>query len=324
MRKIVPILFFVVVSIPAFAQIPELAKADSMAGLFPHHSLADLKVLSNKLTGPLTTDEGKFRAIFKWVCLNIENDFDAADQNLKKRRTLKDEELKQWTREFSGRTMRILFQQYKTVCTGYAYLVRELARHAGLPCEIVDGYGRNVNSNIGGQGFVNHSWNAVLLNGRWYLADPTWASGAVFAPTRTFIPRFEECYFLADPVLFVRNHYPLNTTWTLLSEPPSLETFLNAPLIYVNAFRYNVHPVLPATFRITATKGEKVSFMLGKSCVVNPANVKFLVGNGVSHTKVPYVESGYSVSHTFSRKGVYAVHFTVDDQYVASYEVTIK
>lgn len=324
MKTFLLVLFFTVAGASVVAQRNEFAKADSIAELFPRHSLTDLKLLSGKLTKSLMTDEGKFRAIYKWVCINIENDYVLAEEILSKRSTLKGAELEKWIRQCSLNSMRTLLRQYRTVCTGYAYLVRELSRHAGIPCEIVDGYGRGIRSNIGGEGFVNHSWNAVLLNGKWYLCDPTWSAGAVSTATRTFIPKFEEGYFMADPTLFVRNHYPLNKTWTLLPDPPSLETFLSAPLIYVNAFKYRVHPASPGTFKITTTKGEKVSFNLVKDSFNETSKVKFLVGSAVANNNVARADSGYRVDHAFSWRGVYAVHFTINDQYVASYEVTVR
>ena len=32
---------------------------------------------------------------------------------------------------------------------------------------------------------------------------------------------------MSDPYEFIKNHYPLDEKWTLLSDPPTFETFLD-------------------------------------------------------------------------------------------------
>jgi transglutaminase/protease-like cytokinesis protein 3 len=111
---------------------------------------------------------------------------------------------------------KVLIDEHKTACTGYAWLLRELCRHAGITCEIVDGYSKRVGSKQGRGELPDHSWNAVLLDGEWYLCDPTWSAGAVDTNNRIFVFRFEERYFLADPNVFKRNHSPLVKNWSLI------------------------------------------------------------------------------------------------------------
>jgi hypothetical protein len=76
----------------------DFRKADSVAALYPDHSLTDLNKLSLKLTAPFSTEQQKFRTIYSWVCNNIENDYEFYVKNKKKREQLKDkpDELAQW------------------------------------------------------------------------------------------------------------------------------------------------------------------------------------------------------------------------------------
>ena len=71
----------------------DFAKADSVAALYPDHSLRDLRTLSHKLTTSLSTEEEKFRALYKWVCDNIANDYSFYAINKSKREKLNQEEL---------------------------------------------------------------------------------------------------------------------------------------------------------------------------------------------------------------------------------------
>lgn len=220
------------------AQIPAYKaatfyKADSVASLYPKHSLANLKSLADKLTQPFTTDIDKFRAIYSWVCTNIENDYGLYEKNTSRRKKLKDrpKELQQWNKKVNPRFFQKLVRQHQTVCTGYAYLVQELSFHAGLTCRIIDGYGRTSKTNVGGPGIANHSWNAIQLTDQWYLCDATWSSGAIDTEQKKFIQQFDDAYFLTPPSLFALNHYPLDSTWLLLKDKPTLQEFLHAPLV---------------------------------------------------------------------------------------------
>lgn len=307
----------------------DFRKADSIAALYPKHSLVNIQVLSDKLTRSLSTEEEKFRAIYKWVCLNIEYDFPVHQMNQEKRKKLKDpEDIKAWNKKISTRVFKTLIDKQRTVCTGYAYLVKELAFHAGITCMVIDGYGRTAQANIRGTGIINHSWNAVQLHDKWYLCDPTWSSGAYDTQQSQYIMKFLDEYFLADPAVFIRNHYPIDEAWMLTEIKPTLHAFLNAPLIYTHAYTFKVEKFLPETFDITAVRGEKVSFQF-RSNSSNPAKAVDMIikGPGILKNFTPFFsqdEGLYIVQHVFKVKGIHAVHILLDGNHVVTYEVRVK
>jgi transglutaminase/protease-like cytokinesis protein 3 len=331
--------FFVILSISVHGQHAfmhtNFQKADSIAALYPRHSLKDLKALSNKLTEPLLTEEEKFRAIYKWVCNNIEYDYSLYIMNKQRKKKVKNQkELNAWNKEFTSRVFKNLLYRQKTICTGFAYLVKELSSYAGFPCVIVDGYGRTVGSNIGGRGDVNHSWNAIQLNKKWYLCDATWSSGAYDAELMKYEKKFNESYFLSDPALFIRNHYPLDSTWTLLNKKPTLDEFLNRPLIYSNAFKYKIGTVYPETFDVTVAKGKTVSFQFtadaGESIETAKLYCKELNTNEIfkpalrtDNTSVQKKYS-YQIDHTFSTRGKHVVHILLNQSFAFTYTVNVR
>src|SRR5690349_16328493 len=102
------VIFLVAISVGQVSgialQIPDFKKADSVAALYPNHSLNNLKILSDKLTQSLETEEEKFRAIYKWVCDNIEYDYPMHQENQRKREKLKSaEEREAWNKKISMR-----------------------------------------------------------------------------------------------------------------------------------------------------------------------------------------------------------------------------
>lgn len=303
-------------------------QADSVAQLYPKYPLNDLKILSDNLTRPFSTDVEKFRSIFKWVCLNIESDYKLLQEYKDKREKLNGEELRNWEKKFSRRVFSMLLDHHRTICTGYAYLVKELAIHAGLNCRIIDGYSRNARTNIGGKGIVNHSWNAIELDGKWYQCDATWSSGIIDGDQRQFMKKYDNAYFLPDPELFNRNHFPIDSQWLLVNDKPTLHEFMNAPLVYVNSFHYDVKPLCPLLFNIEIDRGGNVlfQFMTENGSEFSKATLlvdDFKTDDMFTRDLIDSVEN-YSASHTFLYKGRYAVHVVVDGNHVLSYNVRVK
>jgi transglutaminase/protease-like cytokinesis protein 3 len=190
----------------------DFSKADSIADLHTAHPLKDLKGLADKLTAPLSTDHEKFRAIYKWVCSNIEGDYNLVTLNKRKRARLSGSNLTRWNERFSSMVFETLVHEQKTICTGYAYLIRELSVHAGLYCVMVNGHAKPGGLQATGSRNVNHSWNLVQLNDKWYVCDATWSSGVFNRSTGQFTKKFNDKYFLTDPAVFSLDHDTTITT----------------------------------------------------------------------------------------------------------------
>ncbi len=211
------------------------------------------------------------------------------------------------------------------MCTGYAYLMKALAYHAGLSAVIVDGYGRTAQSNIGAPGYINHSWNAMRIDGQWYFCDATWASGAINTQEGSFVRKFDDVYFMADPSLFVLNHYPSDSTWMLLDEKPTLDQFLNGPLIYSSIHTYQVHPQWPKTFQVSTPKDKVVVFRFSKDNYRAFEKTTLQI-NGATILPKTYTDNAgwQNTEHVFRYKGKYVVHVLMDEHYVVSYNVMVK
>ncbi len=69
----------------------------------------------------------------------------------------------------------------KAVCQGYATLFYAMCRYAGLEVLMVDGIAQN------DDGWGEHAWNLVRIDGYWYQADPTWDSESSVMGYRYFL-----------------------------------------------------------------------------------------------------------------------------------------
>ena len=309
----------------------DFQRADSLAALYDDETLEYLPILAYKLTTHLPTKVEQFRAIYTWVSTNIAYDYWAYLKNKRKREQLQSDSLAlaNWNHSFRLKSFKILLKEQKTVCTGYAYLIRELAMLAGIPCELIDGYGRTVETNVGEPGIVNHSWNAVELNGQWYVCDATWSSGIYSIQENDFKVQYNDGYFLADPILFAKNHYPLDTTWLLFDTPPSLSEFLNAPLIYKDAFTYQMNPIEPREMKNQITRKDEMVFFFKAPDSLSIKDIRIELGSGSpSHIVKPTVirtkEGLLAVKHKFENKGYYDVHLKVGDKDIVTYTVKVK
>jgi hypothetical protein len=318
----------------AFSQREDFANAsfrmaDSIAQLYPGYPLRDIRGLARKLTESLPSDVEKFRAIYLWTCLNVENDYYLFRENQLKRARLKDaEQIRKWNKEFFPRVMETLLKKQKTVCTGYAYLIRELALHAGLSCVMIDGYGRTSQANVGGDDTPNHSWNAVRLNNKWYLCDATWSSGAIDMGKREFSKDYNDTYFLLEPKLFISNHYPMDSSWALSKERPTLLEFLQKPLVYDGALRYNFDHFEPKTFRINAERAKPIvfSFRNNDHQTIDKIELQVHANGTTSVVRKDFWQkddSSVHVEHIFTSKGRLVVHMLVNGAFVSSYSIEV-
>ena len=334
--RFIPIVFFLVGTF-SFGQRSdfeyiEFNRADSIALKHRGASLKNLPVLVYNLTADLKTDVEKFRSIYTWVCTNIENDYGAYQKTAKKRKKLFENQnaLEEWNDSFTPKVFENLLKHKKTSCTGYAYLVQELTTLADINCEIVNGYGRTPTLILDDKSIPNHSWNAVELNDKWYLCDPTWSAGRIVLEDEgpRFEPDYFDAYFLADPKLFAKNHFPLETGWTLQSERPTFKAFLEGPVVYKEAFELNITPLAPGQMYLEVVKNKQQSFTLNTPNAFENESISLVLNNGgsdrVLQPKVTQNQNDYTLQHAFEKSGQYDVHIKVDDTVIATYVVKVK
>ncbi len=218
MRSLRLIMYFVLLKTvlafvtPGFCQAPaapavDYAACDRHALHTPAAEGKSLERLTAYLTEPYGSEPEKVRSIYAWIVNNIRYDHRLAAVPRPKRK------------EVSPKT---ILKIRKAVCAGYADLFAAMCRLAGIESEVVTGYSRHYNfSQERPFARADHAWNAVQLDGQWYLLDATWESKR-YGETGS---RIESDYFLTDPGEFVTDHLPEDPAWQLLPCPISLRDF---------------------------------------------------------------------------------------------------
>ena len=175
----------------------------------PAEQTESVEKLSAYLTSRWEGDRNKAYAIFRWLSFNVAYDADG----------------------FFGRTERksgdaeSVLRHRTAVCAGYANLFDALGKAADLQVHTINGYAK-------GYGFepgqrikeTNHAWNGVLVNGEWFVCEPTWGAGYLGADLM-FHRSPDVSMFLMDPEYAIYSHYPSDEQWQLLEKPISKKEF---------------------------------------------------------------------------------------------------
>ena len=336
LKTLLNILLFII-AFQSYAQISDFnhidfKKADSIALANSDENLYNLPLLAYKLTSELDTEAEQFRAIYFWVTHNISNNYSLFLRNKHQRNRFKNDSIKleDWNYDFKKKLFKKLLKKNTTICTGYAYLVKELAQLANLNCEIVQGYGRVSTTDIDNLNLPNHSWNSIKLDNKWYLCDPTWASGIPDPKSNAFKFQYNDGFFLAEPKLFAINHFPIEKKWWLFEDrTPTFADFLGAPILYGKAYEtLNVHN-FPKQLHQDINISEKVTFDVNTKNPIKTTDVKFLIDNGYNSKMVePYniiiEEYSLKIKHQFKTKGFYDVHLYIKNELVSTYTFKVK
>ncbi|MEL6650513.1 MAG: transglutaminase domain-containing protein, partial [Bacteroidota bacterium] len=183
--------------------------------------------LAARITRGIEDDSLKFRAIFSWVTHRIKYDI----RSYRKR-------------DLPDPSPKTSLRRRKAVCAGYALLIAELCRSVNIPAFYLSGYTREGDFDPDFPIRIDdHAWNAVLLNGRWYLLDATWSSMSTkvkrkpisnFVRARLGLPTITKTvpihkpndnYYLLPPDQMIKDHLPLMPMWQLLSGEVPMAVF---------------------------------------------------------------------------------------------------
>ena len=329
------LLFFMV---GLYAQISDFKnvsfhKSDSIANSYLGADLKSVPKLSYLLTKDLETDVEKLRSIFIWISRNIENDHLVYLKNKRKRKQFRNDSIKlfEWNKEIQKKTLETLLKKKRTVCTGYAFLLKKMCKYAGIQSEIINGYSKTGGTELEDLQSPNHSWNAVLINSKWYLCDPTWASGIFNPNTSLFEFDYQKGYFLTEAKLFVKNHYPSDPKWTLITENnPTYEEFTEGPILYNSAFKYAALYKSPLKMYNTIAKKESVSFQINLLKSSPTVNEVYLMLSGKRKDVVIEPENlilnkeVIQFDYQFRYKGYYDVHLMLDGEVIMTYAFHVK
>lgn len=308
----------------------DFTKADFIGKTFKSRKLVNLQKVTLSLTENLETEVEKFRAIYIWICHNIANDYGLYVLNDRKRKKFSKDSIRlsEWNSHFKKVLFKKLIKRKKTICTGYAYLLKEMCEKVGIEAKMVNGYGRTSDVYIEDLEEPNHTWNVVKLNGKWYLCDPTWATGISYPEEGKFKFLYNDGYFLTEPKVFFQNHFPLENDYSLLqNSTPKLTEFIEMPLLYAEAYNILKESLLPLTMHNELKVNETFTFKYKLTKQIDVNKIRFVISTGIIEKtikpKIILQENKLTLQNTFTRKGFYDVHFYIDSKIIATYTFNV-
>ncbi len=203
-----------------------------------------------------------------------------------------------------------VFRTRKGVCAGYAHLMQELGKATGDKIVYVVGDARSQSSPMEAEG---HAWNAVQINGAWYLIDATWDAGSV--GDYTFTKRYSTDYLFTPAHVFAVQHFPDQPKWQLLEKPIDRTEFFRRPVLAPSFFARDL--TLKNPDRSQVTSSGTLDVLIG-----NPQNTFLLVAyepkqGGKSER---CTTNKHTTAHcTFPAAGTYDVNFFVNEKELGQY-----
>lgn len=155
------------------------------------------------ITSGCENDYQRIRAIYQWICENIEYDT-----------------------SYSIHCADSCYDAKRGVCQAYCELFYQLAKAVGVKVEIISGKSKNHYGEVGSSG---HAWLfAYTRENHGVLLDPTWGAGYVDRGKSIFTRR-ENCWvwFNVNPEWMILSHFPEDESYQLLDTPMSYEEFLS-------------------------------------------------------------------------------------------------
>ena len=199
-------------------------KIDNYAINAPLSAEYSIKSLAAYLAKPGQNEREKARSIFRWIAENIDYNAEGLSTGSGVNVDSKD-----------------LLISRKSACDGYSDIFQSLASEAGLESARISGYGKGYGYQPGKKfnESSNHAWNAVKINGSWYLIDCTWGAGYI-NDDKKYVRKFDDHYFMTSPSEFIFDHFPDNPSWQLLNNPISKSKFEQLVHVKSEFFRYNL------------------------------------------------------------------------------------
>jgi len=207
--------------------------------------------LARTITTNFDTDQEKVQAIYYWITHNIRYDVKLY-KKMKKSKTDRKKYSKKELKEKELKEVKKTLKSKKGVCQQYSRVFEYLCEGVGIQSVFVGGYGK-ANPTKSGLG-DKHAWNAVYLDGNWYLIDATFGAGYVDDNDK-FHFAFNPGYFLADPDAFAMNHFPTQSKWQLSQQSIDKDDYKKNPGVGSGYFKYKLSSLTPGMHKLTAERG---------------------------------------------------------------------
>ena len=166
--------------------------------------------------------------VYKWISVNCV--INMPDGN---------EELTQVYKSGSGNSL------------GLSSLFNRMCSFLDLETDTINGYYKTINEDdLESPGYVDFSWNYLVIDGENYLIDV--ALGSIFERAGFDTP-LKDAFFGNDPEIFIRFHFPKESKWQLLEEPYTFEKFQSMAFIFPFYYHFDIKSFSPDVNKLSGS-----------------------------------------------------------------------
>ena len=272
-------------------------ETDPIIKSLPERDKTDLKKFKEVLKDKVNNldDEGKAKILFLWICENIAYDDDSF---------------------FSGKRVECepeaVFRNGKTLCSGYARLFKNIGEYIRLEIQCVSCYSKGLGYEPGQTlTSTNHEYNIIKLDNKYRPIDCTWGAGTI--QEKKFVKHLNEFYFLTDPELLIKTHFPANDRWQLTEKKYTLSDFLKWPQVFENFYAFGFNKYFPEEGFIELNSNTQNFIIWGNNISKNEAscNIFLLEGNiyqqQLNLDRIKFLEGKIEFDFIFNKKGRYKI-----------------
>jgi len=188
----------------SFCYSADYSKIDKQSASVPPN-LKTAEEIAVYLTKNLNNPTDKTRAIYYWISHNIRYDMEMLTSNKSVTTT---QEL-----------VVDVLKRRQGVCANYAELFHTCCKSVGIESYVINGFTKF----DGKLATISHAWNGVVIDGKYYFIDVTWAAGQ--EDNGKYIHEFNDQYFLIQPSEFIKTHMPFDPIWQFSNNPLSNKEF---------------------------------------------------------------------------------------------------
>lgn len=135
---------------------------------------------------------------------------------------------------------------------------------SGIQSSVVSGYVKQKKGEIGKTGKLDHAWNVMLIDDKYYHIDATWGAGFCFKNEKgkleSFVKRRNDFYWLIPHDKLLIDHFPEDPEW--IRHKPyvnAMEDYKNQPYYEKGIIPY-IKIVKPESGIINAKVGDTIHF----------------------------------------------------------------
>ena len=162
---------------------------------------------------------------------------------------------------------------------GLSALFNGMCSFLNLETGTINGYYKRINEDdLESPGYVDLSWNYLVIDGENYLIDV--AMGCEIERAGFDTP-LKDAFFGNNPEIFIRFHFPKESKWQLLAEPYTFEKFQSMAFIYPFFYHFDIKSFSPdvnklsGSGKITITSNESVDITKVEALTVSLSSHNF-------------------------------------------------